>query len=440
MRTPDLLCVALVAGCAKTTPVTPMAEATPERVVESIAVPADDGQGRELYLWEVRKGGSVNYLMGTCHLPIPLERNLPPPYLAALDGARVLYVETSLSDLNQADMLRATLAEPGHSNRELLGDEWARAIAPYAGKLPAPLLDRLHPWAMYVTLQAADGANITDREGLASEILDVQVINRAKGNGTPVGYLEDIQDQLDLFTNMPQDDLLDLMRPSSDSYTDSRVMASDLLSGCWSSNIAAAQATVDKMGEDPSSEAFLWRRNDLWMEVLPGEFEQGNAFVAVGTGHMFGDRGLLSQLEASGFSITARTSASALPELPAAAEALIAVKPAPPEVTLDQVAVDRWAETVQAGVAAMCSVESSPLRTCTTASAEVCEAEVRYATRLCVEQEGGALPPADGKMEPTQNQQIAACAVGTAAMLAYLDHGPSADSCPMNAMLGGGTK
>src|SRR5690606_23447060 len=101
---------------------------------------------RPLLLWQVEKDGATSHLMGTCHLPIPLDAMLPPPHDEALAAARVLYTEAEMPDA--ANSLSMTWSHT--SLRERIGDAgWRRVLALAPATLPATVLDRFQPWAVY---------------------------------------------------------------------------------------------------------------------------------------------------------------------------------------------------------------------------------------------------------------------------------------------------
>jgi uncharacterized protein len=51
------------------------------------------------------------------------------------------------------------------------------------------------------------------------------------------------------------------------------------------------------------AERLLYRRNEAWIERLERWLGDGRMFVAAGTFHMFGDRGLVALLRARGYRV-----------------------------------------------------------------------------------------------------------------------------------------
>jgi uncharacterized protein YbaP (TraB family) len=62
--------------------------------------------------------------------------------------------------------------------------------------------------------------------------------------------------------------------------------------------LAAGYTTVEL---DAMDEELVYARNRDWIPKLEKMFEQGNVFVAVGADHLQGTRGVISLLQARGF-------------------------------------------------------------------------------------------------------------------------------------------
>ncbi|MEQ1565081.1 MAG: hypothetical protein ABMA64_05545 [Myxococcota bacterium] len=50
-------------------------------------------------MWKVQRGELVSHVLGTCHIPIPLDHALPAPHDAVLRSARVLVGELDLQQM-----------------------------------------------------------------------------------------------------------------------------------------------------------------------------------------------------------------------------------------------------------------------------------------------------------------------------------------------------
>ena len=65
----------------------------------------------------------------------------------------------------------------------------------------------------------------------------------------------------------------------------------------------------------------------------------------------------------------------------------------------------------------------------------VCQAYGETALLQCLEQEGEQLPALDAPLAPEQQQRVLGCALGTVALVGYLDHGERDASCQVIALM-----
>jgi uncharacterized protein YbaP (TraB family) len=56
--------------------------------------------------------------------------------------------------------------------------------------------------------------------------------------------------------------------------------------------------------DSKQTEILLHRRNANWMEMLPEIMSKASVFIAVGTGHLTGEKGLLFLLQNQGYKLT----------------------------------------------------------------------------------------------------------------------------------------
>jgi uncharacterized protein YbaP (TraB family) len=65
-------------------------------------------------------------------------------------------------------------------------------------------------------------------------------------------------------------------------------------------NLGAVLPTQDKEIID-----FIWTfRNSQWLPLLKKVIDEGEAFVAIGLGHLIGEKGLLNLLKQDGYKVT----------------------------------------------------------------------------------------------------------------------------------------
>lgn len=138
----------------------------------------------------------------------------------------------------------------------------------------------------------------------APSLLDVQVMERARERGISVVPLETVDEQGAMMNALPLSTVIRyldrvLARGRSGSSLD------DLMEAYLAGDDATLEAMAFDLDEWGGStellDAFVFARNERWLDRVEAEMRRGGAFVAVGMAHLIGDRGLVRLLEARGF-------------------------------------------------------------------------------------------------------------------------------------------
>ncbi len=161
---------------------------------------------------------------------------------------------------------------------------------------PAALATQL---AALQNLAAIPGFNPADQ-------LDAKVQSQAAALGKAVKGFETIDFQLNLLYGDPLSEQAKSLMSSV--RNDSRVqkLAHDLIAAYTAGNLEKlVEITEDsEIGMDASSkEKLINERNAAWAETLKTEIPGGSVLVAVGAGHLPGEKGLLALLENLGFKV-----------------------------------------------------------------------------------------------------------------------------------------
>lgn len=386
----------ILLGCAHRSPAPAVAEATSSEAPAPTEAAAPELVERPLLLWQVEKDGATSHLMGTCHLPLPLDAMLPPPHDQALTTARVLVTEAAMPD--PAGALSLTWSQT--SLRERIGDEgWRRALALAPATLPATVLDRFQPWAVYGLAQSARmaGAGSSDQP-----TLDVAVAQRVAGTAVLHRTLETAEEQIEMLGAM-NDAFVELLAADAETDAALQEMQADLVAVCTRGELEGFEAKMEAYGESELMRPVFELRNEAWMGALVPELTEGGAFVAVGAGHMLGGVGLLALLEARGFTITRLSGLAPVLSVPA---------PPDPPAPVDVERVEPWREALATGMPSTLCVPGNPIHDCFLPDAEACTARIAHDVSSCVDQMADALPTPEGQqLSPELGQEFAGCAL-----------------------------
>ncbi len=128
-----------------------------------------------------------------------------------------------------------------------------------------------------------------------------------KEKGKQVTSLETIEEQMDLLFNKSSNEeqatqLKMFLRNKQEMIKQGNDLVESWFKHDLNSMQAISQKGLDLFG---GGDELLRKRNDKWMQVLPGLMAKQSQFIAVGALHLAGTDGIINQLQQSGYTITA---------------------------------------------------------------------------------------------------------------------------------------
>jgi uncharacterized protein YbaP (TraB family) len=236
--------------------------------------------------------GASGHILGSMHMGVDAETELPPRVWAAMTAATVLVIE---ADIRDASMSSGMMLPKGESLRDMLGEKHWKLVEEKLGSGMAKMMVGMKPAAVAATI-GMKGLPITMPMELA-------LILKADEAKIKVDYLETAAFQLDLLTKIMDTDFLKHMLETSKPEDSTKLL--DIYRGGDEEALLAAILTPDAWGQDFDSniEAMLYKRNDDWIPKLEKLFAQKGAFVAVGAAHLVGPRGVLASLKKLGYTV-----------------------------------------------------------------------------------------------------------------------------------------
>lgn len=283
------------------------------------AAPATAHQPAPLFargiLWEVSKPGTApSHLFGTIHVADARVLALPPQVTRAFNASRSFLTELVINDAVARRYYEAAQFEDGRTLGTLIGPgDYARV-----GKImrsrgfPDELLPRAKPWAVMLNLALPAPESGAAAEGV---VLDQHLYLLARTQNKQIGELDQVEEQIFLFDEMPLDAQVALLRNALDDYprlgaaTERAIVAwlgSDL-AALWRISqegaLAAANAAELAPHQALLNRRIVFDRNLVMAYRMQPALRRGRAFVAVGALHLYGERGLLKLLSDEGYRV-----------------------------------------------------------------------------------------------------------------------------------------
>ncbi|MFO8085297.1 MAG: TraB/GumN family protein [Desulfobacterales bacterium] len=284
----------------------------PEKSVEKKQLPPTFPETRttasgEGMLWKIEvQGPSPSYILGTIHSEDPRVLNFSSSLTKAFDKAETFIMEVVLNESALFQTTASMMLTEGRTLESIVGEPlFNRVVNAMAGYgLIKPAVNYMKPWAVMSMLSVP-----IPKTG---EFMDVVLYQKAISQDKNVLGLETVQDQLNVFDNMPMEDQIALLEDTL-NYLDQYPDLFEKMIQTYLDGDLEGVAELGKTAMNPKNQALteklLKRLNDnrnitMINQMLP-HLMAGNAFIAVGALHLPGPNGLLNLLAEKGFKVTA---------------------------------------------------------------------------------------------------------------------------------------
>ena len=260
-------------------------------------------------VWVVKDDDTTIYLFGTFHLLDGKQDWFNDEVKTAFDRSDEVVLEAKMPE-DPAELQPLIVRYAVDPSGKTLTSKLPAATASKLGEAlkelgaPAAALDMFEPWFASLTLTVLKAQS----RGLQAEHGTEAVITKAaKASNKPVGELEGFEYQLKLFDGMPEKQQIAYLGQSLDQLSKVDEQLSNMV-GAWAKGDADGIAKLmnDGLSESPElSDLLLARRNANWAAWIDDRLDKpGTVFVAVGAGHLAGDKSVQKLLAARGIATT----------------------------------------------------------------------------------------------------------------------------------------
>ncbi len=263
-------------------------------------------------LWTLSDEDTTIYIFGTVHLLKPELEWRTPEFDAALASIDTLYTEADvLSPAAQADAQKLVMdlgmLDGGETLTAILDDAEEKEVEEALDILGLPMaaLDPMEPWMASVTLSQIAVMNQGYTPGAGVESV---LIGEAQAAGKELAYFETVEEQLNFFANLPDEDQVDFLVASAEAIENEPDML-DRLVAEWAEGdiqgLGDMMADPGAFGSQTVYDVLLVERNRNWIPQIEAILEEPGAFmVAVGAGHLAGDDSVIVMLRDKGYEVT----------------------------------------------------------------------------------------------------------------------------------------
>lgn len=260
-------------------------------------------------LWVMKDDDTTIYLFGTVHVLKPGLSWFDDAVKDAFDKSDQLMLEMVLPE-DQAAMASAAMPlaidQSGKTLSSRLDADQLKSYQAALGSfgLKPGQLDMFEPWFAAMTLSVLPLGKLGyDPEQGAEKLLT----RFAKDRGKPIVGLETLTEQLSFLDTLPEKAQVNYLNTVVRDIDKTGPMLDKLVMQ-WSKGDPEALAVTmnEGMADTPEvAKALLWDRNQRWADQLKARMDKpGTVFVAVGAGHLAGERSVQDYLKERGLTVT----------------------------------------------------------------------------------------------------------------------------------------
>jgi uncharacterized protein YbaP (TraB family) len=264
----------------------------------------------EHFLWEVRSMTNSAYLFGTIHAGKKEWFPLPEAVEQAFAESKVLAVEADVTDLDAMAKTVPAMAyvAPDELSKHVPPEDFERFKAQVARLgLAESLTKRVKPFAAVSMLMFAEW----ERAGYSPQFgIDAYLISKAKATKKRVVEIEGVEAQSALMDSLTEEEhrraFAGTLKALEEGLIETQL---DGMVKAWQSGDAFLMLELSRRynekipGAREMEEKFIWSRHDAMLAKVEGYLNKSieKHFIAVGSLHLAGKRGLVELLKAKGY-------------------------------------------------------------------------------------------------------------------------------------------
>jgi uncharacterized protein len=269
------------------------------------AWPAEERFSRGL-LWRVtNQKVRPSHVYGTIHVADPRLAELPAAVRRRFDAARSLMLEYVPDAYARERFLEAAMFLDRQTLEEKIGrEDFERALEQLAPiGLPREVVNKLKPWGVLLNLRSS-------RHAEQGAPLDAQLLELARERRLPYDQIEGVEEQIFTFDEFPMDSQVALLKHSLAHGAELAELAERTLEAYLQGDLAAIwrlrEAFVARHPLIASHQAVMTKRviHDRSVVMafrMQRHLRRGDAFVALGALHLYGEKGVLALLAEDGY-------------------------------------------------------------------------------------------------------------------------------------------
>ncbi len=261
-------------------------------------------------LWKISGNGleKPSYLFGTIHLICAEDAALSDNMKKAISDCDEVYFEVDMDNLFEMIGAINKMKMKGDTTlKDLLTESDYKKVKSYFEKkgsmLPFSMLETYKPMLAASTLE--EGSMPCDKTAMMEQV----IMKEAKVFDKKIKGLETMSYQAGVLDSIPYklqaDQLVDYIEKANNGETDDTEMK-EMFEAYKSQDLKRLEALLIETdaGISGFTDILLYHRNQNWVEKLKSLLPKKSLLIAVGAGHLPGEKGVINLLRKEGYKLT----------------------------------------------------------------------------------------------------------------------------------------
>lgn len=260
-------------------------------------------------MYKVEGKGTVLYFGGSIHLLRTQDYPLPKAFDQAYKQSGIVVLETDISQNNDPEMaqklLAMTMYQDDRTLKTVLSEDVYKqlslACANYG--IPLPGMVKMKPSMVLITLTMME----LQKLGVNGDGVDKFYMNKAKQDNKPMLFLEELEYQMKLITDMGEGNEDEFVLYSLKDLKEYSELFEELVATWRDGTATPMLKQINRFKQDYPKlyQSLLVDRNNNWMPQMEQFLSTPETeFIVAGAMHLHGPDGVLQQLKDKGYTIS----------------------------------------------------------------------------------------------------------------------------------------
>lgn len=258
-------------------------------------------------LWKISGNNleTPSYLFGTIHVICPDDFFLPETLIPRLEQCQQVLLEIDMTDPTLMQKMQSGMMNPKMKN--IKGDLTTEDLKAVDEALKLTMgvgvdqMGILKPWALSTILSIQ---LCLDCKQPAQ--YEVKIMELAKAKQLPIAGLETVEEQLAMFDNVSYEEQLELLLETVNSIEKNKALFTEMVETYKEQDTYKLYEFIMQQDDmEEFAEFLLDNRNTKWIPVIESHITKQACFIAVGAGHLGGEKGLIMLLKKEGYTVEA---------------------------------------------------------------------------------------------------------------------------------------